>query len=107
MSVSESAPPQRADGTGRRRERPPVTQQDDWATHLRPWLLETCSALELADETGDVDTIHSLTGIVASGVQRSMAPISSYLVGLAVGRGMPLEEAIARVSATVPVRGRD
>jgi hypothetical protein len=36
-----------------------------------------------------------------------MAPISSYLVGLAVGRGMPLEEAIARVVSTVPVRGRD
>jgi hypothetical protein len=105
MTVSESAAPRRAPATGRR-ERPPVTQQDDWETVLRPWLHDACAALEIADSSGDVDTIHSLTGVVATGVQRSMAPISSYLVGLAVGRGMPLEEAIARVVSTVPVRGR-
>jgi hypothetical protein len=72
--------------------KPPVTQQEDWETMLRPWILQVEDALEI-DDLCDVDRVHEMTGVVASGVQRSMAPISSFLVGIAVGRGASLEDA--------------
>ena len=45
----------------------------------------------------DVDRVHRMTGVVAEGVQRSMAPISAFLVGAAVARGASLEQACAAV----------
>ncbi|MGC5629825.1 NTP transferase domain-containing protein [Georgenia sp. Z1344] len=95
----------RARGSGR----PPVTEQEDWDTHLRPWLEAACRELGLStageaplvDPAGDVDTVHVLTGEVAEGVQRSMAPVSSYLVGIAVGRGAALPDAIDAVRRTL------
>lgn len=71
--------------------RPPVTEQDDWVTLLLPWLQDASTALEVAKVPLDVDRVHAMTGIVAHDVQRSMAPISAFLVGAAVARGMPLE----------------
>lgn len=74
--------------------KPPVTQQEDWPTLLRPWVERMVRELDLGERSGvDVDRVHETTGVVAHDVQRSMAPIASYLVGVAVGRGMDLEEA--------------
>ena len=53
--------------------------------------------LEVDGVALDVDRVHQMTGVVAEGVQRSMAPISAFLVGAAVARGASLEEACAAV----------
>lgn len=77
--------------------KPPVTEQDDYDTALLPWIRRVQAALGIEEEALDVDRLHAMTGVVASEVQRSMAPISSYLVGLAVARGAALEEACAEL----------
>lgn len=77
--------------------RPPVTLQEDWETTLRPWLDRVARQLEVDGVALDVDRVHQMTGVVAEGVQRSMAPISAFLVGAAVARGASLEEACAAV----------
>ena len=77
--------------------RPPVTLQEDWATTLQPWLDRVSAQLDVGCVDLDVDRVHVMTGVVADGVQRSMAPISAFLVGAAVARGASLEEACAAV----------
>lgn len=73
--------------------KPPVTSQADWESELLPWIRRVEAALAIEDCPMDVDRIHLMTGVVAREVQRSMAPISSFLVGYAMGRGTGLEEA--------------
>ncbi|MBB5831156.1 DUF6457 domain-containing protein [Brachybacterium aquaticum] len=77
--------------------RPPVTQQADWESDLLPWMRRTAEELDVGGVDLDVDRVHLMTGAVAEGVQRSMAPISAFLVGAAVARGASLEEACAAV----------
>ncbi|MGO1284742.1 MAG: DUF6457 domain-containing protein [Brachybacterium sp.] len=77
--------------------RPPVTLQEDWETALLPWLERVAEILDVNGVDLDVDRVHLMTGVVADGVQRSMAPISAFLVGAAVARGASLEEACAAV----------
>lgn len=77
--------------------RPPVTLQEEWATTLLPWLERVAEILDVDGVDLDVDRVHRMTGVVADGVQRSMAPISAFLVGAAVARGASLEEACAAV----------
>lgn len=79
--------------------RPPVTLQEDWSTLLRPWLDSVSARLDVEEVDLDVDRVHRMTGVVADGVQRSMAPISAFLVGAAVARGASLEEACAAVES--------
>lgn len=79
--------------------RPPVTRQSDWETTLLPWLRDVAAGLEVGGVDLDVDRVHTMTGVVADGVQRSMAPISAFLVGAAVARGAGLEEACAAVES--------
>lgn len=77
--------------------RPPVTRQADWEGELLPWLLDVTAELDLGQVPLDVDRVHTMTGVVADRVQRSMAPISAFLVGAAVARGATLEDACAAV----------
>lgn len=79
--------------------KPPVTSQDDWDSELLPWIRRVEAALQIEDCPMDVDRVHLMTGVVARDVQRSMAPISSFLVGYAMGRGAGLEEACRLVEA--------
>lgn len=87
-------------------EKPPVTEQPEWESVLRPWLEDVLASLGLDGEAVDVDRVHGTTSVVAHDVQRSMAPIASYLVGVAVGRGMSLEEACRTVERATVERGR-
>ncbi|MCS6710861.1 hypothetical protein JSY14_02055 [Brachybacterium sp. EF45031] len=73
--------------------KPPVTQTAQWATYLEPWIRQVEAELNLGQDTVDVDRVHQMTSVVAEHIQRSMAPIASYLVGYAVGRGARIEEA--------------
>ena len=47
----------------------------------------------------DLRVVLDLTRDVAHGVARPAAPFTAYLVGVAVGRGLTLPDALARVSA--------
>jgi hypothetical protein len=55
-------------------------------TELETWVTEASRALGLADEV-DVTLLLDLARDVAHGVARPAAPVTAYLLGLAVARG--------------------
>lgn len=59
------------------------------------WIADACAALEVDPCAVDVTGIHELTRDIAHGFARPMAPVGSYLLGLAVGarsaRGEPVD----------------
>jgi hypothetical protein len=67
-----------------------MTALDDWTDQVR-------AALSL----GEVDStlVLDLARDVAHGVMRPAAPLSTYLFGLAVGRGADPREAAATITA--------
>ena len=73
------------------------------------WLGEVAGALgvALADvlPAGTQDELLDLTGDIAHTVVRLAVPLSSYLIGVAVGRGATPEEAIAAVAALLAKDG--
>ncbi|WP_084265761.1 DUF6457 domain-containing protein [Actinomadura macra] len=65
---------------------------------LEDWMKAAC--LELGLERGDIDRdlVLDLARDVAHGVARPGAPLTAYLLGLAVGRGVPARDAAARLT---------
>ncbi|WP_242893619.1 DUF6457 domain-containing protein [Actinomadura litoris] len=65
---------------------------------LEEWLEAACGELGL--ERGDIDRdlVLDLARDVAHGVARPGAPLTAYLLGLAVGRGAPARDAAARLT---------
>lgn len=65
---------------------------------LDEWIKAACA--ELGIDPGEVhrDLILDVARDVAHGVARPAAPLTTYLVGLAVGRGTPVRDAAARVT---------
>jgi hypothetical protein len=65
---------------------------------LEDWINAACRELGL--ERGDIDQslILDLARDVAHGVARPGAPLTAYLLGLAVGRGAPARDAAARLT---------
>jgi len=63
---------------------------DDWTEAL-------CAELGL--DPGDVDqkTVLNLARVAAHTVDRPAAPLTTYLLGVAVGRGEPLEDTAAKI----------
>jgi hypothetical protein len=78
---------------------------------IETWLTEVADALDIT--LGDVltETIQSelldLTGDIAHNVVRLAVPLSSYLMGVAVGRGASPEEAIEIVGNLLPDPGEE
>ena len=70
-----------------------------WTLHT--WTPELAAALGLPDDVPIVALL-DLARDAAHGVERPAAPITTYLVGLAVGRGMTFTEACRIVAATLP-----
>ncbi|MDT0305283.1 DUF6457 domain-containing protein [Streptomonospora wellingtoniae] len=68
---------------------------------LVEWAQQVCAELELSDEIGksDVDRILDLAKDAAHSVARPAAPLTTYLLGIAVGRGADPAEAAAAVAA--------
>ncbi len=76
------------------------------------WIAEVCTRLGVDRGLVDVPAIHDLTRQVAHRYERPMAPVSSYLVGIALGAATAtgpgvdpagvLADLIARVEATLP-----
>ncbi len=62
------------------------------------WVEKCCAALELDPALVDITEIHELSKNVAHEVQRPLAPVSTFILGLAigarVGRGEPVDAAV-------------
>jgi hypothetical protein len=61
------------------------------------WVQAMAGVLELPAEV-DVAAVLGLAKDVAHNVERPAAPVSTYLVGVAVGRGMDPTTAVERVA---------
>ncbi|MDA0567610.1 DUF6457 domain-containing protein [Streptomonospora sp. S1-112] len=68
---------------------------------LVEWAQQVCAELELSEEIGksDVDRVLDLAKDAAHSIARPAAPVTTYLVGIAVGRGADPREAAAAVAA--------
>jgi Domain of unknown function (DUF6457) len=64
---------------------------------LDDWTSAVCAELGLDPEDATQKTVLNLTRVVAHLVDRPAAPLTSYLLGLAVGGGQPLEETAVRL----------
>ena len=67
---------------------------DEWADRLGRGLG--------LDGPAPVERILDLARDAAHGVARPAAPVTTYLVGVAVGRGMSLDEALAVTAGLLP-----
>jgi hypothetical protein len=66
---------------------------------LEEWTSKVCADLEIPADAVNRAVVLDLARDVAHGVARPAAPLTAYLVGVAVGRGLPLQEAAGRVQA--------
>ena len=64
------------------------------------WVEQLTKALELPAAV-DVDTMLDVARDVAHNVERKATPVTTYLMGVAVGGGMPEEVVVERVRALV------
>ncbi len=65
---------------------------------LDEWIDEVMQELGI-DDALDADAILDLARVVAHAVERRAAPVTTYILGLAVARGTPLDDAAARITA--------
>ncbi len=63
------------------------------------WIMTVSSDLGVDPGSADVRAILDVAREVAHNVDRPAAPVTAYLIGVAVGRGMPLKQAATRVHA--------
>jgi hypothetical protein len=64
---------------------------------LDQWTEAACAELGLDRRDADVTAVLDLARDVAHGVARPAAPLTAFLLGLAVGRGQPLDQAAHRL----------
>jgi hypothetical protein len=69
---------------------------------LDEWTAQVCAALGLDPALVDRDTVLDLARDVAHGVARPAAPLTAYLLGLAVGSGRSVPDAVAMITALIP-----
>lgn len=68
-------------------------------TTLEEWTDVVCLEFGLPASQVDARVILGLARDVAHGVDRPAAPLTAYLLGLAVAQGQPLRPAAARISS--------
>ena len=70
---------------------------------LDEWLDNACAALELPALSGDDrQAVLDLARDVAHGVVRPAAPLTAFLLGVAVGRGADPREASLKLTRLIP-----
>lgn len=65
---------------------------------LSNWTGTVCDELGVGTDEVERDLVLDLARDVAHGVTRPAAPLTTYLLGLAVGRGTPSSDAAARIT---------
>lgn len=68
-------------------------------TTLDDWIAAACAELGIEPPLVDNRQVLDLARVAAHQVERPAAPLTAYLLGLAVGAGEPASEAIARLTA--------
>ncbi|GAB2839507.1 hypothetical protein GCM10022221_43800 [Actinocorallia aurea] len=71
---------------------------------MKDWLAEASAELGLDPALLDTDLVLDLTRDVAHSVARPAAPLTAYLLGVAVGQGADPEDAARRLSALALAR---
>jgi hypothetical protein len=66
-------------------------------TTLQSWTEAACAELGIDPAAADARTVLDLARDVAHQVERPAAPLTAFLLGLAVGRGQPLAAAAQRL----------
>jgi hypothetical protein len=66
---------------------------------LEEWTAAVCADLGLDPGCTDTTAVLDVARDVAHGVARPAAPLTAYLLGVAVGQGMTLPDAAGRISA--------
>jgi uncharacterized protein DUF6457 len=69
---------------------------------LKHWLTNLAAELGISDVALDEDAVHTLLDLArdsAHEVERVAAPLTTFLVGVAVGRGATLERTAATATA--------
>jgi hypothetical protein len=66
---------------------------------MEEWTAAVCADLGLDPAAADMTIVLDLARDAAHGVARPAAPLTTYLVGVAVGLGLTLPEAAGRISA--------
>ena len=64
------------------------------ASGIDRWVMAVAEDLGLAPNPADTRLILDMTKDVAHNVDRPAAPVTAYLVGMAVARGKPLTQAV-------------
>ena len=75
----------------------------DQETVLAGWVCDVARELDLHLEV-DVEAVLDLAGDAAHGVVRPAAPLTTFLVGVAVGRGATLDDAVQAVGRVLARR---
>jgi hypothetical protein len=70
-------------------------------SELDEWAASASAALGIAIEPGDVGRVLDLARDAAHGVARPAAPLTTFLAGIAVGRGETLEVAAATLARAI------
>ncbi|MET0236634.1 MAG: DUF6457 domain-containing protein [Kibdelosporangium sp.] len=65
------------------------------------WTELACEELGIRPDELDQDAVRTLARAVARDVGGAAVPLTCYLLGIVVGRGIPLAEAASRVSTVV------
>jgi hypothetical protein len=65
---------------------------------LQSWTEAACAELGIDPAAADVRTVLDLAREVAHQVERPAAPLTAFLLGLAVGAGKPLEASARQLS---------
>ena len=56
------------------------------AAHWQAWIEQVCRDLDVPAAAVDVTLIHALSKQVAHGIARPLAPVSTFILGMALGR---------------------
>jgi hypothetical protein len=68
-------------------------------TTLQSWIEAACAELGIDPAAADARTVLDLARDVAHQVERPAAPLTAFLLGLAVGQGQPLADCAGRLTA--------
>lgn len=77
-----------------------VAAEQQW----HAWIHDACAAVNVDPAAVDVTGIHALTRDIAHGFSRPMAPVGSYILGLAVGAGAGRGQVVDRAALTDALR---
>lgn len=62
-----------------------MTDLNESQIQWREWVERACAAVGVDPQTVDITAIHAMTKRVAHNLDRPLAPVSSYILGVAVG----------------------